>query len=160
MTNRLLRIVAFSWLAFVVALLPTRLAAAAEIRVLCSNGIKPVVEELIPEFERGANHKVNITYGVSATLARQIEAGEPFDVAILTASLIDEAVDRHRIQRGSRTVLARSAMALGIRSGARKPGIQTIEALRKALLNATTIAYAREGASAPFVADAPARGWR
>jgi molybdate transport system substrate-binding protein len=125
------------------------------VRVLCSNGIKPVVEELVPDFERNTGHKINITYGVSASLARQIEAGEAFDVAILTAALVDEAVEHLRIQRGSRTELARSPMALGIRQGRPKPAIASVDGLKRALRDAASIAYAREGASAPFFAQAP-----
>ena len=54
-------------------------ASAAEIKVLCSNGIKAVMEELVPQFEKATKHKVVITYGLSAALKRQIEAGEQFD---------------------------------------------------------------------------------
>lgn len=151
MATSLFRSLAFSWLA--VLLSPgSGIAAGDEIRVLCSNGIKPVLEELIPEFERGGNGKINVTYGVSASLARQIEAGEPFDVAILTDSLLDAAVEQLRIQRGSRTVLARSAMAIGIRHGSGRPGIRTVDGLKEVLRSAASIAYAREGASAPFFA--------
>ena len=153
MRNSFLRAVAFSWLALVV-LFPGRTRAADAIRVLCSNGIKPVVEELVPEFERNTSHKINITYGVSTSLARQIANGEPFDVAILTESLIDEAVESLRIQRGSVAELARSPMALGIKQGRPKPAIGSVDGLKSALRGAGSIAYAREGASAPFFAQA------
>ena len=123
---------------------------ADEIRVLCSNGMKAVIAEAIPQFERESNHKVLVTYGVSASLARQIEAGDPFDVAILTADPIDAAIRSGRIRGETRSVLARSAMALAVRAGSPKPRIDTVEALVRALRQATAIAYAREGASAPF----------
>jgi molybdate transport system substrate-binding protein len=144
---------AFSWLTVAFLSLWSGAARADEIRVLCSNGIKPVVEELLPEYERSTHNTVHITYGVSASLGRQIEGGEPFDAAILTASLVDDAIERLRIQRDSRIVLARSAMALGIRRGSSKPDVGTVEGLKSALRNASSIAYAREGASAPFVAQ-------
>jgi ABC-type molybdate transport system substrate-binding protein len=35
---------------------------AAAIKVLCSNGIKAVMEDLVPQFERATKHKVVITY--------------------------------------------------------------------------------------------------
>jgi len=154
MRNSFLRAVAFSWLALVVLSPGRPTAAADEIRVLCSNGIKPVVEELVPEFERTTSHKINITYGVSASLARQIADGEGFDVAILTASLIDRAVESLRIQRGSVAELARSPMALGIKQGRPKPAIGSIDGLKSTLRGAGSIAYAREGASAPFFSQA------
>src|SRR5262245_31525124 len=154
MRNSFLRAVAFSWLALIVLSAGRTSAAADEIRVLCSNGIKPVLEELVPEFERSTSQKIVITYGVSASLARQIADGEPFDVAILTASLIDSAVESLRIQRGSVAELARSPMALGIKQGQAKPSIASVDGLKSALRGAASIAYAREGASAPFFAQA------
>ena len=151
---RVFRSIAFSWLG---VLLSSGFGAAAgagddEVKVLCSNGIKPVLEELVPEYERSGNSKVTVTYGVSASLARQIEAGEPFDVAILTEPLIEQAVEHQRIQKGSQAVLARSAMALGVRRGSRRPAIVTADGLKETLRSAASIAYAREGASAPFFA--------
>jgi molybdate transport system substrate-binding protein len=151
MKMRLFRCLAFSWLCVPLAS-GFGSASGDEIKVLCSNGIKPVLEELVPAFERDGNSKVSITYGVSASLARQIEGGEPFDVAILTESLIDQAVERSRIRRDSRALLARSAMALGVRRGSQQPPASTTDGLKQTLRSAASIAYAREGASAPFFA--------
>jgi len=151
---RVFRSIAFSWLGVLLSFGSGAAAGPAgdEVKVLCSNGIKPVLEELVPEYERSANSKVTVTYGVSASLARQIETGELFDVAILTEALIDEAVEHQRIQEGSQAVLAKSAMALGVRRGSRRAPIDTVDGLKTTLRSAASIAYAREGASAPFFA--------
>jgi molybdate transport system substrate-binding protein len=125
----------------------TGVASAAEIKVLCSNGIKAVVEELVPQFERATKHKVVVTYGLAAVLKRQIDAGERFDVAILTPQAIDDAIKGGKIAADTRTTIARVGLAIAIRSGARKTDISTTEAFKRALLNAKSIAYAREGAS-------------
>lgn len=126
---------------------------AAELTVLCSNGIKAVIEELVPQFELATRHRVVITFGVSALLKRQIEAGELFDIAILTPPLIDDLVKQGKIVGDTRTALARSAVALAIRAGAAKPDIRTTDALKRTLLASKSIAYAREGASAMFFTD-------
>jgi molybdate transport system substrate-binding protein len=94
-------------------------AGAAELKVLCSNGIKAVMEELVPRFEQATRHTVTIRYGLSAALKRQIEAGEPFDVAVLTPPLIDDLIKQGRIAGDTRVTLARSGMALAIRTFAR-----------------------------------------
>src|SRR5258708_23677074 len=109
----------------------SRVAAGAEIKVLCSNAIKAVMLELAPQFEQATQHKVAITYGLSAALKRQIDAGEPFDVALLTPPLIDDLIDKDTIARGTRAVLARSGRALAIRAGAPKPHIHTTAALQR-----------------------------
>jgi molybdate transport system substrate-binding protein len=128
-------------------------ASAAEIKVLCSNGIKAVMEELVPRFEQATRHTVTIRYGLSAALKRQIEAGEPFDIAVLTPPLIDDLIKQGKIAGGTRVTLARSGMALAIRAGAARPDIRTTDALKRTLLNSTSISYAREGASGVFFTE-------
>jgi molybdate transport system substrate-binding protein len=123
-------------------------AAAADIRVLCSNGLKAVFEELAPQFERASGHKVNVTFGLAAGFKQQIDAGQQaFDVAILTPALIDELIKSGKLAADSRAVIARTGLGIMIRSGARKPDVRTTEAFKNALLSAQSIAFAKEGAS-------------
>lgn len=128
-------------------------ADAAEIKVLCSNGLKAVVDDLVPKFERTTKHKVVVTFGLAAALTRQIEAGEPFDIAVLTPPLLDDAIKQGKIAAGSRTVIARSGLAIAIRVGARRPDMSTVDAFKRTLLDAKSVTYAREGASSTFFTD-------
>ena len=125
-------------------------AGAAEVKVLCSNGFRAVMEDLVPAFQRTTDHTVKVTYGLAAELARRIEGGESFDLAILTPALIDDLAGKRLIAQGSSVTLARSPIALAIRRGAPKPDLRTLNAVRQTLLGASSIAYAREGASASF----------
>jgi molybdate transport system substrate-binding protein len=134
-------------------LAPPSVASAAEIKVLCSNGIKAVMEELIPQFEQATKHTIIIRYGLSAVLKRQIEAGEPFDLAVVTPPLIDDLIKQGKIAGDTRATLARSGMALAIRSSTAKPDIRTTDALKRTLLASTSISYAREGASGVFFTE-------
>ena len=122
-------------------------AAGVEVKVLCSTGLKAVMDELVPQFERTTAHKVAITYGTAAALKLKIEAGEPFDLAVLTPSVIDEVIKQGRIAGDTRTPIARSGLGIAIRRGAPKPDISTVEAFTRALIGATSIAYVKEGAS-------------
>ena len=45
-------------------------AAAADVNVLCSVGIKAVMEALAPEFERATKNKVTVKYDLAATLKK------------------------------------------------------------------------------------------
>jgi molybdate transport system substrate-binding protein len=125
-------------------------ARADEITVLCSNGIRAVMEELVPQFEKASKHHIKVTYGLAAALKRQIDAGEPFDVAVLTPQFIDDGIEKGVMAAGSRTVLARAGMAMAIRAGAPKPDIATTDALKRTLLASPAIAFAREGAAGTF----------
>src|SRR5262249_9147634 len=130
-----------------------RFAAAAEITVLCSNAMRAVMHDLAPQFEQSTRHKLSITYGLSAALKHQIEAGRPFDVAVLTPALIDDLIGQGLIARDTRPVLPRSGLALAVRAGGAKPDVGTTEMLRRALLDSPSIAYAREGAGGVFFTD-------
>ena len=122
-------------------------AQAAEVRVLCSNGLKAVFEELAPQFERSTGHKIVVTYGLAAGFKQQIDAGAAVDVAILTPALIDDLIKSGKMAADSRTVIARTGLGVMIKTGARKPDVRTTDSFKKALLDAGSIAYAKEGAS-------------
>jgi len=122
-------------------------ADAADIRVLCSNGLKAVFEELAPQFERASGHKVNVTFGLAAGFRQQIDAGQAFDVAILTPALIDDLVKSGKLAADSKAVIARTGLGIMIKSGAKKPDLRTTDSFKAALLAAQSIAFAKEGAS-------------
>jgi molybdate transport system substrate-binding protein len=122
-------------------------AQAAEIKVLCSTALRTVMQELVPQFERATGHKVVIEYGVSAVMQRRVEAGEQFDAIFLTVKQLDALVQGGKIVPGTRTPIARSGMAIAIHAGAARPDIKTMDALKRTLLAAKSIAYAKEGAS-------------
>src|SRR5437867_10429216 len=98
-------------------------AQAADIEVLCSSGFRAVMEELAPQFERATHYKVVVRYGLAARLKQEIEAGEDFDLAVLTPAAIDDLIAERKVAPDSRTVLARSGLGIAIRAGARKPDI-------------------------------------
>jgi molybdate transport system substrate-binding protein len=134
------------------ALLGTSSIQAAEIKVLASNGVKAALEELAPAFERAGGHKLSIEFGVAAVLKREIEGGAAFDLAILTSAGIEDLAKQGKVDGGSRATIARSGVGIGVKKGAPRPDIGTPEALRRALLEARSISWAKEGASGVYFA--------
>jgi molybdate transport system substrate-binding protein len=126
---------------------------AAQINVLCSNGLKAVVDELAPIFQQKTGHKIVLTFEPSTQIQKRIEAGEAFDLAVMTTPLIDQEIKAGRLAADSRTIIARSGLGLSVRAGSKRPDIKTVESFKQALLNAKSITYATAGASAaPFEA--------
>jgi len=122
-------------------------ATAAPLTVLSSNGFQAVMEDLAPRFESATHRKLAVTYDLASTLRQHIESGQPFDLAILTAAAIDELVKSRHVAADSAAPLARAGLGIAVRAGARKPNIATNEAFRRALAEAKSIAYVKEGAS-------------
>jgi molybdate transport system substrate-binding protein len=67
--------------------------------------MKPALDELGPQFERSMGHKLTIAYESSGGMKRAIDAGEPFDVAIVTQTPSDDLVKPAKM--GTPIVVAR-----------------------------------------------------
>jgi molybdate transport system substrate-binding protein len=126
-------------------------AQTSEVHVLASNGIKAVVEDLLPQAQRAIGHPVSVQYRPTAALKQEIDAGEPFDVVIVTAESIAQLSKEGKTAGGEGTPISRVGVGIGIRKGAPRPDIRTPEALKRALLAAKAIAYGPSGASFPYI---------
>ena len=120
-------------------------AAAAEVKVFSTIGVRSVMQELGPRFEAATGHKLVFSFDVANALKRRIDAGESFDVAILTVPVIEELIKQNKIVAESRVIVARGGMGLAVRAGTPKADISSAEAFKRALLNAKSIAYPKEG---------------
>jgi len=119
----------FAVTACVLAVVGTAVSDAAEIKVLAAAPFKAALtEEFLPKFERETGSKVSVKFDLAASLKPQIEAGEPFDVAILTPTIIDDLIKSGKIDTKSRSIIARIGAGIAIRQGASKPDISTTEA--------------------------------
>jgi molybdate transport system substrate-binding protein len=125
----------------------TRVAGAAEIKVLSGTGSRAVVEELARQFERASGHTLTVHFDGNAELKRKIEAGETFDVAILNPPVIDELIKQGKIVAQTRADIGRAGVGVAVRAGAPKPDIGSVEAFKRALREAKSVAFAKEGAS-------------
>jgi molybdate transport system substrate-binding protein len=115
--------------------------------ILCTNGVKSVMLDLIPAFERASGTKVATTWGSTNALLKDLESGAGGDVAILTAEAIDALIERGKAVTGSRVDLARSGIGVAVRKGAQRPDIASSEALKRALLAAKSVAHSKSGLS-------------
>jgi molybdate transport system substrate-binding protein len=132
-----------------------RLAAAAEIKVLTAGAFKQTLLALVPDFERQTGHKVIVENDTVGALTKRIEGGEAFDVAVLTPATVDSLAGKGKFVAGSRASVARVGVGVMVRAGAPVPDIGSVEAFKKALLAAKSIAYidpASGGSSGIYVA--------
>ncbi len=139
-------------IALVIILAHTAPAVAADVKVLSTFGMREVLNKIVPEFERATGHKLAIQYGSSAGLKRQIEGGETFDLAIITPPVIDDLTKQGRIAGGTRAVIARSGMGVAVHAGAPRPDISSVEAFKRALVNAKSVTYTPGGTTGTHLA--------
>lgn len=120
---------------------------AATIKVLAGTVMTPVVGELGRQFERATGHKLLIQYGSAPAMQRRIGAGELFDVVLLSTGPMDDLAKQEKVATATRRDVARLGMALAGRVGAPKPEMNSVDAFKRALVNAKSIAYAPDTTS-------------
>ncbi len=116
-------------------------AAAAEIKVLTAGAFKQIVVTLAPEFERQTGHKLVIANDTVGALMKKIAGGEPFDVTFLSPAAIDTLIKDGKVAAGSRANIARVGVGVMVKEGAAKPDIGTVDAFKRAVLAAKSVAY-------------------
>ena len=116
-------------------------ACAAEIKLLTAGAMRAVVVALLPDFEKQTGHKVTIDNATAGTLKKRIEEGEAFDVAIITPAVVDDLASKGKIVAGSRIDLAKVGMGVAVKEGAAVPDIGSVDAFKRMLLAAKSVAY-------------------
>lgn len=121
-------------------------ARADEIKVMTSGAFTAALLDVAPQFERTNHMKIETFFGASMgnapdSIPNRLQRGEPVDVVILAAGALDELIKEGKVVPGSRTDLARSSIGMVVRAGAPKPDISSVEALKRTLLAAKSIAF-------------------
>jgi molybdate transport system substrate-binding protein len=121
---------------------------AAEIMVMTGGALADPLKELTPAFERMSHDKIvslATGMGVGASyIPTRIRAGEVADVIILPDEALNELEKEGQITLGTRVPLANSRIGMAVRAGASKPDISSVEALKRTLLNAKSIAFSAQ----------------
>jgi len=128
----------------IVAWLATGVANAAEIKVIASVGVRAVLTDLAPAFERASGHKLSIVYGTAVPLKRQIDSGETFDVVVLVPTMLDDLVKQTRVLARTSTDVAKVGVGIDVRKSEPKPDISSADTFRKTMLAAKSVTYTKE----------------
>jgi molybdate transport system substrate-binding protein len=116
----------------------------AQVKVILSNGFGAAYREALPEFEKSSGIKVTTATGASQgnspnTIAAQLRRGEYADVVIMNKAGLDDLIAEGKIAAGTNVDLARTLLAVAIRSGAPKPDVSSVDAFKKTLLGARSV---------------------
>jgi molybdate transport system substrate-binding protein len=114
---------------------------AAEVRVYVSGAPAEVVQILAERFSATTGHRILLTSGTIAEIARRLAAGETPDLVILPVPAIETLDQAGRLMRESRADVARVGIGIAVRAGAPLPDISTVGAVRQTLLDARAIVH-------------------
>jgi molybdate transport system substrate-binding protein len=112
-----------------------------EIKVLSSIATREAYLELVPQFESASGHKVSTTWAGTTAIMQRMAAGETYDLVMISSTELDELIRQGKIVSRSRVDLAKSGIGIAVKAGAKRPDVGSAEALKKALLAASTVGY-------------------
>jgi molybdate transport system substrate-binding protein len=121
------------------------------LKILSGGAMRPLLVEAVALFEQGHGLEAEVRFALTSVLAKEIEEGAAFDLALLPRPELDALAATGAIAPGTQTDIARSTVGLAVRQGAPKPDISTAEALKHTLLAARSIGYS-DGPSGAYVA--------
>src|ERR1700674_3660027 len=140
------KLAAIAALLLIYAFLSVATARADEIKVVTSGGFTAAYLELVPAYEGATHNKLVTEFGPSMgtthnAMPIRLERGEAIDIVIMAAPALDDLIKQGKVRPGSRVDLVQSLIGMAVRAGAPHPDISTVDALKRTLLAAKSIAY-------------------
>ncbi|HYI84675.1 MAG TPA: substrate-binding domain-containing protein [Acetobacteraceae bacterium] len=118
------------------------------LRLISSLAVRaPFDAAIVPNFEVETGCKVEVDWLPTAMIMEKLAAGERAEVLIVVAASIDKLAEQGLVEPASRIDLVDSSVGLAVRAGAPHPDISTLDAFKRALVEARSVAYSRAGAS-------------
>ena len=116
-----------------------------DITVMTSGAFTAAYLELIPRLELLTKKKL-VTAATSigtgeSSIPNRLRRGESVDVVIVADGVLVGLIKDGLVMAESYTPIARSAIGMAVQAGAPKPDIGTVDALKRTLLQAKSIAY-------------------
>lgn len=111
------------------------------LRILSAGAAQAVTERIIDAFKSETGSDVAADFGAVGAMKAKVTAGEPVDVIILTQAMIDELIASGLVKPGSRVDLGTVGAGVAVRAGTAAPDVSSANALRTAILGATTIVF-------------------
>jgi molybdate transport system substrate-binding protein len=128
---------------FVIPVIAGHGVNAAEVTILSSLNVQPEMDAIIPAFERASAYKVSISYATTPEFFKRFDGRMRADMAILFTETMDRFVQSTNIAVGSRFDILQSGIGAVVRTGAPKPDISSVAALKNTLLGAKSIAFSQ-----------------
>ena len=118
-------------------------APALDIDVLSGAAVEPGLVAAAEIFRKRTGNNVKITFATTPEIRRLFGAGAAPDVVIAPHGALDELAKSGKVDGAARASLGRVGIGVVIRDGAPKPDVSTVDALKRAVLDADSVVYNR-----------------
>src|SRR6476646_6905479 len=119
----------------------------ATLRIMSGGAPKEIFLQLTPQFEGQSGHKADYVFAVMSALRDRLAAGEKADVLVMPTNILDGYQKDGVVRPQGRAILGLVSVNAVVRSGAPKPNLSSVEAVKQAMLNARAVVFATPGAT-------------
>ena len=116
----------------------TGIAQAQEISVLSAGAVEPGLRAALGLYEK----KTAVTFNTAPQIRERVEKGDKFDVVIVPPAVMDAFAEAGRVE-AERVMLGRVGQGIAVRPGAPVPDVSSVEAMKRALLEAESVVFNR-----------------
>lgn len=128
-------------------------AATPTLSVMSTLAVKgALVDTILPAFLARTGVRAEVLFEPTNVLNQRIEQGERAALIIAIASHVDAHAQKGLLEAGHARLIARTGVGLAVAKGAPLPALDTVDDLKRCLLNARSVAYSRTGASGVYFA--------
>lgn len=113
-------------------------AQAQEISVLSAGAVEPGLRAALGLYEK----KTAVTFNTAPQIRERVGKGEKYDVVIVPPAVMDAFAEAGRVE-AERVMLGRVGQGIAVRPGAPVPDVSSVEALKRALLEAESVVFNR-----------------
>ncbi len=124
---------------------------ASALTVLTSNSTQPLLDALGALYEAERGGRMSVDCDSARIMLQRIRGGLQGDIVVLGADAVDKLAKANIVDAQSVRPFARSRVGVGVKAGVPHPDISSVDAFRRALLDAASIAHTVHGASGMYV---------
>jgi molybdate transport system substrate-binding protein len=124
-------------------------ARAEDITFLCAAAVESWMHDVIPEFQKASGHNVKPTFDAINRITEFVRRGDPVDLAIVSPQQWESLQNEGKLDSTTRVVIAKVGYGVFVKKGAMKPDINSVEAFKRAFLNARSIALFNPATGGP-----------
>ena len=124
-------------------------AHADNVTFLCAAALQPIMQVLLPEFQRATGNTVKVEYANIGIITERVRRGDQADLAIVSPQQWESLQKDGKVSADPRVVIGKVGLGVFVKKGAAQPDIGTVDAFKRTLLNARSIAVADPNGGSP-----------
>lgn len=117
------------------------------LKVMCALAVREAFDRVIVPDLAAAGLSLDIDWNPTTVIMKKIADGVRPDALVIMTEAMDNLAAQHLIDPASRFTVVQSRVGIAVPKGAPRPDISTVDAFKRTLLNARSIAYSQAGAS-------------